>query len=122
MLTPTITSHWSDGKRIHVIGYFGGKVGDVFLQNEDGVGSGTKVKWPNEIKSAKPVIYIGPNPAFTGEVELATVNYLFYQGVNQGNPPNGNGYIKILNPNELNDNTDLSATRYQFYAIFHKFI
>jgi len=125
MLTPTIVKHWSDTKTINVIGYFGGNAGDVFLQDEDGAGSGTRIKeWPTVVKSnQQPMILLSVPGVY--ELLAPTPNnfneYIqFFH--NRDVTGNDNAYIllRTLNGNIVVDTQDLSHTRIYFYAIFER--
>ncbi|SRR6266571_1921331 len=127
MLTPTIVSHWSDGKRIHAIGYFGGKAGDVYLQNEDGVGFGTRISWPNSIKTGSPVIFMSSGLCSLNGLNLNFTTYylLFNQGEAIVAPGNNNPYIQLYNvltDAQAIDNLDMTTIAVSFHAIFHKFV
>ncbi|SRR6266478_5313748 len=125
MITPTITSHWFDLKRQHVVGYFGMKAGDTYLQNEDGAGLGTKVQWPTEVKTNRSLLSIVNNLALTNSNGSFTPCKIifYYQGASVGVPGNNDPYMLLadISGTPLADNTDLSARMIVFYAVFPKF-
>lgn len=125
MLTPRITSHWSDGKRLHVMGLIGGNEGDTYLQNEDSQGAGTSIQWPSEVKSNKSPLMIIPHNTFSGKVDdlAAASGYQYFADAGGGGfISNGKQYLRIFQGGaEVGDETDISAESFQFYAIFPKF-
>lgn len=111
MLTPTITEHWSDGRRLHVIGTFGGAATPHYLRNEDTLGLGSKVKWPLDVKSSRaPIFFITSDNFGT----TPTITFLL---TNSGNT----SYVKIYSAGvETADDASLADVKGTFYAIFKK--
>lgn len=124
MLTPTITKHWFDLKTQHVIGYFGGKEGDTYLQSEDGLSAGTKVKWPSEVKTNKNPLMVLSHPFSVGSQD-SSGSFLRY-GQGRSIDYSGvhlDGYITIFYANltQFADEADIAGSPVPFYAIFPKF-
>lgn len=122
MLTPTIVKHWADTKVIHVIGYFGHKAGETYLDDENSLGEGSLVKWPPEIKSSRPPLMItSHSTAIPGGNTGIDANHTFKLFIVN----NKDSYVFIINTatgNPVANNTDLSNVYYHFYAIFPKFL
>lgn len=115
-LTPTVLHHWSDGKRLHVIGVFDANSG-TYLQSENTAGLGSVVRWPLEVKSGSPPILVFSllNAAIDGVSKVTAANAVF-------DTAGGVYYVRINTTGTTQSgNSAALAVTVPFYAIFHQF-
>jgi hypothetical protein len=121
MLTPTIVKHWADTKVIHVIGYFGHKAGETYLDDENGLGDGSLVKWPPEIKSSRPPLMITSHATALPTDNVGINSNTRYELFILNGKDSYVYFENIATGAAVANNIDLSNTYYFFYAIFPKF-
>lgn len=116
-LTAVITNHWSDGKRLHAVGFFTG----TYLQDEDGTG-GSVVNWGRDIKSPSPPLLVQTENTVAPQVMITGIGSYLMAAWRDNDKVRTIINIFSYGGTQVTGSTVFTeASAVSFYAIFHQF-